>query len=189
MDSSGNRTLKKFPETLTRRSYLSYMSRLYDLLGLLVPFTLKAKLLMREICISSEFNPDPTKQATEVLFSCKKSNSIHPQILFNGTVVVTMSEQKQSGLVLDSKLSFEKHLNEKIIKANKNLGIIKHLSRFLPLRTLDQMFKVLVRSHLNYCDIIYHVPSKQDQFGVTLSYLMEKVERIQYQAALAITGA
>ena len=136
-----------------------------------------------------EFNPDPTKQATEVLFSCKKSNSIHPQILCNGTVVVKMSEQIHLGLVLNSKLSFEKHLNEKIIEANKNLGIIKHLSRFLPLRTLDQMFKVLVRSHLDYCDIIYHVPARQDQFGVTLSYLMEKVERIQYQAALAITGA
>ena len=51
------------------------------------------------------------------------------------------------------------------------------------------MFKVLARSHLDYCDIIYHVPARQDQFGVTLSYLMEKVERIQYQAALAITGA
>ena len=25
-----------------------------------------------------EFNPDPTKQATEVLFSCKKSKPIHP---------------------------------------------------------------------------------------------------------------
>ena len=48
------------------------------------------------------------------------------------------------------------------------------------------MFKVLVRSHLDYCDIIYHIPSKQDHFGVTLSYLMEKIERIQYQAALAL---
>ena len=38
-----------------------------------------------------EFNPDPTKQATEILLSCKKSSSIHPQILFNGTVVVKMS--------------------------------------------------------------------------------------------------
>ena len=51
------------------------------------------------------------------------------------------------------------------------------------------MFKSLVRSHLDYCDIIYHIPSKQDQFGVTQNSLMEKVERFQYQAALAVTGA
>ena len=41
-----------------------------------------------------EFNPDPTKQATEVLFSCKTSRPNHPQIMFNGTVVVKMNEQK-----------------------------------------------------------------------------------------------
>ena len=51
------------------------------------------------------------------------------------------------------------------------------------------MYKALVRSHLDYCDIIYHIPSLQIQFGVTQSDLMEKVERIQYQAALAVTGA
>ena len=64
-----------------------------------------------------EFNPDPTKQATEVLFSCKKSNPQHPQIMFNGTVVAKMIEQKHLGLILDPNLSFRKHLNEKIIKA------------------------------------------------------------------------
>ena len=31
-----------------------------------------------------EFNPDPTKQATEVLFSYKKSITNHPQLIFNG---------------------------------------------------------------------------------------------------------
>ena len=112
-----------------------------------------------------EFNPDPTKQATEVLFSCKISTPYHPQLTFNGTVVAKMKEQKHLGLTLNSGLSFEKHLNEKIIKAKKNLGIIKHLSSFLPLNTLDQMYKTLVRSHLDYCDIIYHIPSKHNQFG------------------------
>ena len=34
-----------------------------------------------------EFNPDPIKQATGVLFSCKKSSQNHPQIMFNGTAV------------------------------------------------------------------------------------------------------
>ena len=27
-----------------------------------------------------EFNPDPTKQVTEVLFSCKKNHPNHPQL-------------------------------------------------------------------------------------------------------------
>ena len=80
---------------------------------------------------------------------------------------------------------------EKIIKAKKNMGILKHLSNFLPLKTLDQMYKALVRSHLDYCDVIYHIPSIKHQppLGRILSSLMEKVERVQYQAALAITGA
>ena len=106
-----------------------------------------------------EFNPDPIKQATEVLFSCNKSSPNHPQLTFNGTAVAKVNDQKRLGLILDSRLSFEKHLNGKIIKAKKNVGILKHLSKFLPLKTLDQMYKVLVRSHLDYCDIIYHIPS------------------------------
>ena len=53
------------------------------------------------------------------------------------------------------------------------------------------MYKTFVRSHLDYCDFIYHIPAivHQPPLGVTLTTLMEKVERIQYQAALAITGA
>ena len=137
-----------------------------------------------------EFNPDPSKQANEVLFSCKKTSPHHPQLIFNGMVVQRVDEQKHLGLILDSSLSFKKHLSEKIIKAKKNLGIIKHLSKYLPLKTLDQMYKALVRSHLDYCDIIYHIPSQyQQSLGATLHSLMEEVERIQYQAALAISGA
>ena len=60
---------------------------------------------------------------------------------------------------------------------------------FLPHKTLDIMYKALVRSHFDCCDIIYHIPSKQTQLGVTLNALMEKTERIQYQPALAVTGS
>ena len=138
-----------------------------------------------------EFNPDPTKQASEILFSCKKSSPNHPQLTFNGTSVAKVNDQKHLGLILDSKLTFEKHPNEKIIKAKKNVGVLKHLTKFLPLKTPDKMYKALVRSHSDYCDIIHHIPSHLNQapLGVTLNSLMEKVERIQYQAALAISGA
>ena len=79
---------------------------------------------------------------------------------------------------------------KKIIKAKESIGIINYLSKFLPFKTRDQMYKALVRPHLDYCDTIYHIPilSSQSNLGVTLNSLMEKVERTQYQAALAITG-
>ena len=69
-----------------------------------------------------EFNLDSNKQATELLFSCKKSSPNHPPLFFNGTVMPKVNEQKHLGLTLDSKLSFERHLNEKIMKAKKNYG-------------------------------------------------------------------
>ena len=53
------------------------------------------------------------------------------------------------------------------------------------------MCKALVRSHLDYCDLIHHIPHicHQPPLGTSLHYLMEKVEILQYQAALAVTGA
>ena len=51
-----------------------------------------------------------------------------------------MEEQKHVGLILESNLFFEEHLSEKIKTAKINIGIIKHLPIFLPLKTLDQMY-------------------------------------------------
>ena len=138
-----------------------------------------------------EFNPDPSKQATEMLFSCKKYSPYHPPLVFNGSVVKRVNEHTHLGLIFDSSLSFKKHFDEKIIKARRNIGIIKHLSKILPLKALDQMYKALVRSHLDYCDIIYHIPPTFNPPPQLPSFnsLMEKLERVQYQAALAVTGA
>ena len=48
-----------------------------------------------------------------------------------------------------------------------------------------------IRSHFDYCDIIYHIPAIGNDFNSTqsLNYKMKILESTQYQAALAITGA
>ena len=53
------------------------------------------------------------------------------------------------------------------------------------------MYSTLFRSHLDYCDIIYHIPPKihPPPLGMSLHDHMEMIEKIQYQAALAVTGA
>ena len=137
------------------------------------------------------FNPDPTKQATEILFSSKRREIDHPELRFNNNLVKRVKEHKHLGLTLQPNLSFEKHVLEKMVKAKTNVGIIKHLNRFLPFKTLNQMYKSLVRSHLDYCDVIYHFPPilHPPPLGMSLHTLMEKIEKIQYQAGLAVVGA
>ena len=56
------------------------------------------------------------------------------------------------------------------------------------------MYKSLVRSHFDYCDIIFHIPQSingafdVNAINVSLNKLMAKIESVQYPAALAITG-
>ena len=68
---------------------------------------------------------------------------------------------------------------------------MKYLSKYLPRQTLSELYKLYVRPHLDYGDVIYHVPAKTCEFSqdMTLSNLMGKLESVQYSAALAVTGA
>ena len=137
------------------------------------------------------FNPDPTKQAVQIVFTHKKNPGVHPKIYFNNIEVKSVNEHKHLGLILDAKLTFAFHINEKVKRATKGLGIIKGFSRFLSVRTLDLIYKLYIRPHLDFCDVIYHVPCITNPFdsSINLKHLMNTLERIQYRCALAITGA
>ena len=56
---------------------------------------------------------------------------------------------------LDEKLSLYDHINAKISKAFKGIGIIKKLSNTLPRISLLAIYKSFIRPHLDYRDIIY----------------------------------
>ena len=139
------------------------------------------------------FNPDVNKQAVEVLFSQINKAQVHPPppLLFNGNEILKVNEHKHLGMILDSTLSFSSHINEKIKIRRKNIGVLKFLSSYIPLKTLDQIYKLFIRPHFDYGDVIYHVPNKTNMFdsSITLRKLMNDIERVQYRAALAITGA
>ena len=125
------------------------------------------------------------------MFSYKRRSPQYPPIYFNNNEVKRVNDHKHLGLILDSKLSFTKHINEKIGIARKGIGVIKYLAPYLPLKTRDQIYKMYVRPHLDYCDIIYHIPviSNHFDFSQTLNYQMSLLERTQYQAASAVSGA
>ena len=96
------------------------------------------------------FNPDPAKQAEQVIFSTKVSKVEHPAIYFCGP------HHKHIGLILDQTLNFAEHIKKAIIKARRGFGIIRFLSKYVHRDVLDQMYKLYVRPHLDYDDVVYH---------------------------------
>ena len=88
--------------------------------------------------------------------------------------------QKHLGLYLDAKLNFSERINEKIKKTMKGISVIKKLNVTLPHSSLLTIYKSFVRPHLDYGDVIYDQPNN--------NRLSEKIEPIQYNAALPITG-
>ena len=98
------------------------------------------------------FNLELNKQATEVIR--KKKPKQHNPLTFNGVPVSSEPYQKHIGMILDKKLKFDHHMNEKLNKACKGIGLIKRLYYNMPRKSLLTIYKSFLRPHLDYGDII-----------------------------------
>ena len=90
------------------------------------------------------FNPDPQKQAVELLLSKKRNGIDHPVVLFNDIPMKKVEEHKHLGLILDMKLSFSAHSKAAISKTRKGIGLLKYLSKYLPRHILNELYKLYV---------------------------------------------
>ena len=106
------------------------------------------------------FNPDLSKQAQK---------STHPTLSFNNNTITQSVTQKHLGMSLDNKLDFQGHVKSILNKVIKIIGLLCKLHNTLPRSILLSIYKSFIRPHL----ASFH----------------QKLELIQYNSALAITGA
>ena len=78
--------------------------------------------------------------------------------------------------VINSNLIADKHIKE---QAMKGVSLLNFLCKYVDRNVLDLSYKMYVRPHLDYGDIIFH-NQRMD--------LMELIERVQYKAALIVSG-
>ena len=84
-------------------------------------------------------------------------------------------------MVLDTKLDFNVHIKNVQSKINKTIELLRKLQNILPRQLLITIYKTFMKPHLGYADIIYDRAYN--------SSFHQNIESIQYNAALAITGA
>ena len=145
--------------------------------------------LSNDLCVISNwayqwkmsFKLDRSKQAQEVIFSRKTLIQSHPVLTFDNSPVTKTTHHKHLGLILDEKLNFKEHLKEKMSKAYKGIAALRKLQNIIPRNSLLTIYKSFIRPHLDYGVIIYDQPNNGS--------FCRKIKSIQYQAALAITGA
>ena len=123
------------------------------------------------------FNPDPNKQAQEIIFSRKVKKRSHPLLNFNNNSVKKVQLQKHLDVYLDDKLDFREHFQNIFKKMNRTISLLRKLQNNLPRAPLVTIYKFFIRPHLDYRTILY------DQAFNTSFH--EKLESIQYNAALA----
>ena len=83
-------------------------------------------------------------------------------------------------MYLHPKLDFLEHLRNIQAKVKKSTALLWKLQIILPRPSLLTIYKAFIRTHLDYGDTI-HDQAYNDSFH-------QKLESIQYNAALAITG-
>ena len=70
-------------------------------------------------------NPDPNKQAQEIIFSRKLNKPNHPTLNFNNIVAIISLPHKHLGMILDTKLDSQEYLKDKLSKISKTTGKLK----------------------------------------------------------------
>ena len=74
--------------------------------------------------------------------------------------------EKDLGVIVDNTLTFSKHISSKIKTANRNLGIIFRTFTYLDKDIFMNLFKSLVRTHLEYASPVGSPVFKKDRIAI-----------------------
>ena len=89
----------------------------------------------------------------KLFLSRKTKNSSHVSVAFNNNDINKYPHHKHLAIILDSKLGCKFHVDQKIKKCNKLIGLIRRMSVNVPRKTLLTIYKLIIRPHLDYDDI------------------------------------
>ena len=122
------------------------------------------------------FNASKSK---DIIFSNKYLNN-SPPLFFENYYIDRVNNHKHLGLYLSSSLDWSEQIKQVCLKANRKLSVLRKV-KLLSRQTLDLLYKITVRSVIDYALPVYLKTLKQTEIA--------RLENIQYRAAKIVTGA
>ena len=103
-----------------------------------------------------------------------------PPLLYKNNYIDRINTHRHLGVYLTSNLDWSFQINDICLKANIKLSVLRHI-KMLKRGTLDLLYKITVRSVIDYALPIYGNKLKQTDLA--------RLERLQYRAGKLVTGA
>ena len=112
--------------------------------------------------MATRISPDKCIKMSTNNKECKNRN-----YKMNDITLRNVKQEKDIGVIvgLDDQLKFEDHMYEKIKKANNMMGLIRR--SFIHLESMFlNLYKALVRPHLEYANVIWHPTKIKDKTAI-----------------------
>ena len=106
--------------------------------------------------------------------------TIKPSFAISGEEISIIEHTKYLGVQVDQYMNWENHINHVIKKISRALGMIRHAKNFLPLTTLQTMYKSIVEPYFRFCCPVW------GSCGVTA---LGKLQTLQNRAARIVTDS
>ena len=105
--------------------------------------------------------------------------NIEPPVRVNNINIGTVNTYEYLGMILDTKLSMNEYVDSMWKKTNSKVGILSKIRRFITEKTAVNIYKCMIRPHLDYIDFV--VDSSASDRILKLDRLQNKaLRRIEY---------
>ena len=108
-----------------------------------------------------------------------KVNKAEYKLKPDGNNLAYSESEKDIGVTIDDKLNFDKHISEKINKANSIMGLVRRTMEYMDNTIFKLLYTALVRPHLEYANQVW------------CPYLVkhiEEIENVQRRATKQLPG-
>ena len=135
---------------------------------------------------SNKLSLNVTKTQTILIGGRKKLKDIENsgpqnfQIAIDQEPVSKIKHLRYLGIEVDKFLSWEGHISALIKKISIGIGMLRHGKRYVPLTTVQSMYKSIIEPNFRFCCLVW---------GVCSATALNKLQRLQNRAARIATSS
>lgn len=96
-----------------------------------------------------------------MVFTNQRNNDLNDlDIRLNGVDIKKVESERFLGVILETNMTWKKHISSLASKIARNSGMIYNLNGIVPEKVLKTLYNSFIQSHLNYCSNVWGLGSK-----------------------------